>query len=112
MRFGGALNNVLDRARPRMSASELAHLLDTWSDALNVAEVVASPFLRVTDRWDLHDWQTIDLPDGMKFERIGPEGLVAEAVVVMNAAERRRRLSGPALGATAVPTWTVLAALD
>ena len=39
-----------------MNAAELARMMDTWSDALNVAEVVESPFLRLTDRtvWDFN----------------------------------------------------------
>ena len=36
-----------------MNAAELVRMMDTSSDALNVAEVVESPFLRLTDQWDL-----------------------------------------------------------
>ena len=38
-----------------MTAQELARMVSDWSDALTVAEVVSSPFLRVTEKWDLHD---------------------------------------------------------
>src|SRR3954469_19738774 len=91
-----------------MNAGELARLLDTWSDALNVAEVVGSPFLRTTDKWDLHDWQTVDLPNGVKFERLGSPGCVTEAVMVVNAVYGERRLVEPAGVNDLVPTWLVV----
>lgn len=86
-----------------MTAVELVRMLDTWSDALNVAEVVASPFLRVTDRWDLHDWQAVDLPDGVKFQHLGGQGDVTEEIVVIGEAARRE-VSRPVASAR-VPTW-------
>lgn len=90
-----------------MNAAELARMLDTWSDALNVAEVVDSPFLCKTDQWDLCDWQTVDLPDGVKFEHLGQRGRVTEAVLVVNALEGKRQLFEPALVQSSVPTWLV-----
>jgi hypothetical protein len=86
-----------------MSAEELARLMDTWSDALNVAELLGSPFLRVTRDWDLRDWQAVDLPDGIRFQRFDTHGRITEAVVVMSAPvpQATMRIDGP------VPTWLV-----
>ena len=87
-----------------MNAAELARMMDTWSDALNVAEVVESHFLRLTDQWDLHDWQAVELPDGLRFHRIGDCGAITEAVMVVH---------GPGTVSerfpiqAAVPTWLV-----
>ena len=87
-----------------MNASELARMVDTWSDALNVAKVVESPFLRHTDQWDLSDWQTVDLPDGLEFQRVGDRGSVTEAVKVVNEPGNRPKRSRMN---AAVPTWLV-----
>jgi hypothetical protein len=85
-----------------MNAAELARMLDSWSDALNVAEVVESPFLRLTDQWDLSDWQAIDSADGLEFQRLGQRGAVTEAVMVVPG-NKSERFSVPAT----VPTWLV-----
>ncbi|MBY0522245.1 MAG: hypothetical protein K2R98_02540 [Gemmataceae bacterium] len=95
-----------------MNAGELARMMDTWSDAMNVAEVVGSPFLRTTDQWDLRDWQTVELPNGLKFERLGSPGHVTEAVVVVNASEGARRMVAPSTESGTVPTWLVMVGGD
>lgn len=89
-----------------MTAEQLTHMLDSWSDALNLMELVGNPFLRVTDCWDLHDWQAVDASDGIVFQRRDTAGAVVEEVVVNYEHERRRRL-GPARTSAAVPTWMI-----
>jgi hypothetical protein len=89
-----------------MTAEQLVGMLESWSDALNLMEVVGSPFLRVTSRWDLHDWQASDVPDGILFQRRDGAGDVIAEVMVNYAYERRRRL-GPARLSAAVPTWMI-----
>jgi len=92
-----------------MNAAELARMVDNWSDALNMAEVVANPFLRVTDRWDLHDWQSLDVDDGLRFERCSPTGQVLEAVEVVigdNCTRQEQQSMGEA------PIWTVIVGLE
>jgi len=92
-----------------MNAAELARMMDTWSDALNVAEVVESPFLRLTDQWDLHDWQAVDLPDGLAFHRVSDHGAVTEAVMVVHGpgtVSERYPIQA------AVPTWLVRVRTD
>lgn len=63
-----------------MNAKELAGLVGEWSDALTVAEVVNSRFLRVGARWDLHDWETEEVPGGLVFRRVDEGGNVTEQV--------------------------------
>lgn len=87
-----------------MTSTELARIVDTWSDALNVAELIESRFLRVTERWDLHDWQTVEVDDGLRFQRLSPIGRVVEAVHVMNATGPTRRTQSVRDG---MPTWLV-----
>jgi hypothetical protein len=91
-----------------MNGAELARMIDSWSDALNVAEVIDNPFLRVGDRWDLHDWQTRDLGDGIHFQRHGVDGRIAEEVAVIFDPAGQYRVVGPARVNAAVPTWMVL----
>jgi hypothetical protein len=93
--------------RTHTSAADLVRLVDNWSDALTVAEVVGSPFLRVTDEWDLHDWEAVDVPNGVRFQRLGDEGRVAEAVVVRVEGEPGRKRVQPASSGESVPTWLV-----
>jgi hypothetical protein len=66
-----------------MTARELAHMVHDWSDALTVAEVVNSPFLRVTDQWDLHDWEAVDVPGGLLFRHVERTGHVSEEVMLV-----------------------------
>jgi hypothetical protein len=87
-----------------MTAEQLAHMMDSWSDALNLMELVGSRFLRVTDRWDLHEWQAVDLPDGIHFQRRDASGELVEEVVVTEAVGRP---FGPARINAAVPTWMI-----
>jgi hypothetical protein len=87
-----------------MNAEELVRILDTWTDAMNVAELVGSPFLRVSETWDLQDWQAIDLPDGLKFQHVGREGAVTEEVVVVGEAPQKE-VCGPTGGDAPVRTW-------
>jgi hypothetical protein len=89
-----------------MTAEQLVGILESWSDALNLMEVVGNPFLRVTNRWDLHDWRAVDRPDGILFQRRDGAGAVIAEVVVNYADERRQRL-GPARLSAAVPTWMI-----
>jgi hypothetical protein len=89
-----------------MTAEQLLGMLHSWSDALNLMEVVGNRFLRVTTRWDLHDWQAVDGPDGILFQRRDEAGLVI-AEVVVNYADERRQPSGPARVSAAVPTWMI-----
>ncbi len=89
-----------------MNAEELVRIMDTWSDALNVAEVVGSPFLRVTESWDLHDWQAVDLPDGVKFQHLGAAGDVTEEIVIVGEAPQKE-VRRPA-ESDAVRTWRLL----
>jgi hypothetical protein len=63
-----------------MTARELAQMVNDWSDALTVAEVVNSPFLRVTEKWDLHDWEAVDVPGGLLFRHLDRPGHVSEEV--------------------------------
>lgn len=87
-----------------MTSAELARMVETWSDALNVAELIESRFLRVTERWDLYDWQTVEVDDGLRFERLSPVGRVVEAVHVTNGTGPTRRTQS---AWDAVPTWLV-----
>jgi hypothetical protein len=89
-----------------MTAEQLVGILASWSDALNLMEVVGNPFLRVTSRWDLHDWQAVDGPDGILFQRRDGAGVVIAEVMVNYADERQQRL-GPARVSAAVPTWMI-----
>jgi hypothetical protein len=66
-----------------MTARELAQLVNDWSDALTVAEVVNSPFLRVSDQWDLHDWVAVDVPGGLLFRQVVQPGQVSEEVMMV-----------------------------
>lgn len=88
-----------------MNAEELVRIIDTWTDALNVAEVVGSPFLRVGADWDLSDWQATELADGLRFQRLDGAGDVTEEVVVLGDARRAKEVCAPAGGD--VPTWLV-----
>jgi hypothetical protein len=65
-----------------MTARELAQMVRDWSDALIVAEVVNSPFLRVTDQWDLHDWEAVDVPGGLLFRHHDRPGHISEEVML------------------------------
>lgn len=87
-----------------MNATELVRILDTWSDALNVAELVSSPWLRIGNGWDLSDWQTVEWADGVTFQRLNARGDVIEVVTVVGEGDAPRHVHGP-FGA--VPTWTV-----
>jgi len=89
-----------------MSAVELLRMMDTWSDALNVAEVVGSPYLRVTEHWDLHDWQAVELLDSVMFQRVEKTGQVAEEVVVVSGGEGRE-VMGPVAGPWPGPLWVL-----
>jgi len=89
-----------------MTAEQLVGMLDSWSDALNLMEVVDNPFLRVTRRWDLHDWRAVDVPEGILFQRRDCDGDVIAEVVVNYAYERSQR-SKPARLSAAVPTWMI-----
>jgi len=66
-----------------MNAHELAGMVSDWSDALTLAEVVTSPFLRVTEKWDLHDWEAVDLPGGLLFRHTDAPGHVMESVMMV-----------------------------
>jgi hypothetical protein len=86
-----------------MRAAELARMMETWSDALNVAEVVGSPYLRVGASWDLHDWRAVESADGVQFQHVGSEGRITEAVLVVPA--EGRRLYEPGIVNAPIPTW-------
>lgn len=66
-----------------MTARELTQMVNDWSDALTVAEVVNSPFLRVTDKWDLHDWEALDVPGGLLFRHVDRPGHISEEVMLV-----------------------------
>jgi hypothetical protein len=64
-----------------MNANELMGMVQTWADALTVAEVVANPFLRVGERWDFHDWESEETIDGIQFRRLD-RGRVTATILV------------------------------
>jgi hypothetical protein len=66
-----------------MTARELAQMMSDWSDALTVAEVVNSPFLRVSDKWDLRDWEAVDVPGGLLFRHVDRPGHISEEVMLV-----------------------------
>jgi hypothetical protein len=72
-----------------MNAEELARLVNTWADALTLAELVDNPFLRVTGQWDLHDWRTLEAPDGLRFQRVEAGGHVVEEVRLLENEDGR-----------------------
>jgi len=86
-----------------MIAEELVRILDTWSDALNVAEVLSIPHLRVGDSWDLRDWQSVEMANGLKFQRLNRQGEVAEEVVIVDS-DTRKEVYGPT-PSSVLPTW-------
>src|SRR5262245_16547432 len=90
-----------------MTAEQLARMLDTWSDALNVAELVENPLLRVGKRWDLHDWQVEDVAEGIRLRRLSPAAAVLGEVLVVSAPQKQGRI-GPARVNAAVPTSMIL----
>jgi hypothetical protein len=82
MEVADALVTNQNRERD-MNVEELSRLVTTWPDALTLAEVVSNPFLRVGERWDLHDWQAVETPSGLQFEHIDDQGRVLEAVLLI-----------------------------
>lgn len=65
-----------------MKAAELARLVQTWSDALTIAEVMATPFLRVGKEWDFHDWQSVEISEGLEFRQF-QDGQTTATVTVL-----------------------------
>ena len=63
-------------------------MVQTWTDALTVAEVVANPFLRVGERWDFHDWESEETIDGIQFRHLD-HGQVTATVFVAPPEEGR-----------------------
>lgn len=70
-----------------MNAAELACLIDNWTDAFLIAEIVNTPAMCVGKNWDLHDWHVIDVPDGFRFQRNDANGVALQAVEVLNAGD-------------------------
>lgn len=63
-----------------MRATELARLVDTWSDALTIAEIMNNPRYRVSEDWDFRDWQAVDCPEGITFQHVAAGGQVVESL--------------------------------
>jgi hypothetical protein len=92
-----------------MNANELARLIDHWTDAMLLAELVQSPHLNVGDSWDLRDWEASDVPNGIRFQRRDAQGNVLEAVEAINAPESDRLEFEHTLAGWSVPTQLVMA---
>jgi hypothetical protein len=63
-----------------MHATELARLVDSWSDALTIAEIMNNPRYQVSEKWDFHDWQAVDCAEGITFQHVAASGQVVESV--------------------------------
>src|SRR4029079_14111302 len=92
-----------------MNANELARLIEHWTDAMLLAELVQSPFLSVGDTWDLRDWEARDVPNGIRFQRHDAEGRVLEAVEAINAPASDSREYESILACWSIPTPLVMA---
>lgn len=75
-----------------MRAAELARLVETWSDALTIAEIVNNPHYQVTEQWDFRGWQAVDSEEGITFQYVAAGGQVVESVLV--AIQEERKLAG------------------
>jgi hypothetical protein len=73
-----------------LNGKELARLIEHWTDVLLVSELIQSPFLSTGESWDLRDWESQDIPNGIRFQRRDREGRVLEAVEAINAPENER----------------------
>jgi hypothetical protein len=91
-----------------MTARELVPLLDTWFDALLMAEFVRSPGLQVGDCWDLRNWRVEQTDDSMEFQHYDERGRLREVVLVVDGSEDQRAEYDARRARISVPAWLLL----
>jgi hypothetical protein len=72
-----------------MRAAELARLVETWSDAQTIAEIMNNPHYQVTEQWDFRGWQALDFEEGITFQHVAADGQAVESVRVTIREERK-----------------------
>lgn len=91
-----------------MTATELVPLLETWFDALLMAEFVRSPGLQVGECWDLRNWRVEESDDRMEFQHHDDRGRLREVVLVVDGAEEQRAEFESQRTRSTVPSWLLL----